>query len=273
MPHFGRNTHFIGAMNPAIEAGDTKSDLQIMMDMGKRLRPEVWPWETVAEFYDAQIHTKYEWGFEDLQNEVVIQQDFEYRKYETGGLRADGEPGFDTPTGLVELKSAIYPTFGEPALPYFYEPYYSPYSDRIPQEVKDEYPLILTTGGRNILYFHSEHRQVPSLRSLSPDPIVTINPETAAKYGIAAGDWVAIENPEGRMVQRARVTPEVAPRVIHAEHAWWYPEQDGEAPNLFGTYKAQANNMIPHEKIGSTGYGADYKSVICKICKVDGPNA
>lgn len=270
MPQFGRNTHFIGAMNPAIEPGDTKSDLEIMMDMGKRLRPEVWPWDTVAEFYDAQLHTRYEWGFEELQDEVVIQQDFQYRKYETGGLRADGEPGFDTPTGLIELKSAIYPTFGEPALPYFYEPYYSPFSDRIPDEVKEEFPLILTSGGRNILFFHSEHRQIPSLRSLSPDPIVTIHPDTAREHGISEGDWVAIENPEGRCVQRARITPEVDPRVVHAQHGWWFPEQDGEAPNLFGTYKANINNNIPHEKIGHTGYGADYKSTICKIYKVDG---
>ena len=27
---------------------------------------------------------------------------FEYRKYEKGLLRPDGEPGFNTPTGLVE---------------------------------------------------------------------------------------------------------------------------------------------------------------------------
>ena len=231
MPLFGRNTHFIGAMNKAIEPADTKSDLEIMMDMGKRLRPEIWPWETVADFFTEQLHTVYDWGFEELSEEVVIQQEFEYRKYETGKLRADGEPGFDTPTGLVELKSSIYPNFGEEPLPYFKEPYYSPYSDRISDEIKEEYPLVATTGGRNILFFHSEHRQIPSLRSLTPDPIVTINPETAAKYGIANGDWVAIENPEGRLVQRARVTPEVDPRVVHMQHAWWVPEQDGEAPN------------------------------------------
>ena len=270
MPQFGRNTHFIGAMNPAIDAGDTKSDLQIMMDMGKRLRPEVWPWDTVAEFYDAQIHTRYEWGFEELQDEVVIQQDFEYRKYEKGLLRADGEPGFDTPTGLIELKSSIYPMFGEEALPYFEEPYFSPFSEEIPQEVKDEYPLVLTSGGRNIMFFHSEHRQVPSLRAMHPDPLVTINPETARAHGIEHGDWVEVSNPLGTCVQRANVSIEVDPRVVHVEHAWWFPEQEGEAPNLFGVWKSNANNLVPHEKIGRTGYGANYKSVICKISRVGG---
>lgn len=273
MPHFGRNTHFLGAMNKVIEPEDTKSDLEILMDMGKRLRPEVWPWETVADFFTDQLHTVYDWDFAHLQEKVVIQQDFQYRKYETGSLRADGEPGFDTPTGLIELKSAVYPMFGEPPLPYFIEPFYSPQSERIPQEMKDEYPLIVTTGGRSILFFHSEHRQIPSLRALNPDPVVTIHPETAAKHGISNGDWVAIENPEGRCVQRARVSPEIDPRVIHLQHAWWFPEQKDEDQVLFGTYKANANNLIPHEKIGHTGYGADYKSVIAKISKVDGLNA
>lgn len=269
MPHFGRNTHFLGAMSKAIEPLDSKSDVEIMLELGHRLRPELWPWQTPAEFFTDQLHTAYDWGFEDLQEMVVYQQPFEYRKYETGKLRADGNPGFDTPTGLIELKSSIYPVFGEKALPYFEEPYFSPYSDKIDQEVKDEYPLVLTTGGRNIAMFHSEHRQVPSLRAINPWPLVTIHPDTAHKYGIEEGDWVALENPIGRCVQKAHLSPTVDQRVVHAQHAWWFPEQDGESPNLFGTYKANVNNLIPHEVVGVTGYGAPYKNVICKISKVD----
>ena len=170
------------------------------------------------------------WGFEDLQEMVVYQQPFEYRKYETGKLRADGNPGFDTPTGLIELKSSIYPVFGEKALPYFEEPHFSPYSDKIDQEVKDEYPLVLTTGGRNIAMFHSEHRQVPSLRAINPWPLVTIHPDTALKYGIEEGDWVALENPIGRCVQKAHLSPTVDQRVVHAQHAWWFPRARRRVP-------------------------------------------
>ena len=269
LPHFGRNTHFIGAMNKAVEPADTKSDVEIMFDMGKRLRPELWPWETPEDFFTEQLHTVYDWGWEELQKEVMHQQDFKYRKYETGDLRGDGEPGFDTPTGLIELKSSIYPMFGEQALPYFKEPELSPYSDEITDEVKAEYPLVLTSGGRNISMFHSEHRQIPSLRAMNPWPLVTIHPDTAKEYGIEDGDWVAIENPVGRCVQKAQLQEVVDPRVVHIEHAWWYPEQDGEEPNLFGNWKSNANNLTPHESIGVTGYGAPYKNVICKIYKVN----
>lgn len=273
MPHFGRNTHFLGAMNKAVEPLDSKSDVEIMLELGRRLHPELWPWETPEQFFTEQLHTAYDWGFKKLQDDVVFQQPFEYRKYETGALRADGKPGFDTPTGLIELKASVYSVFGEEPLPYFKEPELSPYSDAISDEVKEEFPLVLTTGGRHISMFHSEHRQIPSMRALNPWPLITIHPETAAAHGIAEGDWVAIENPLGRCIQKACIRPVVDPRVVHAQHAWWYPEQSGEAPNLFGLYKSNINSLIPHESVGVTGYGAPYKNIICKIYKVDSLDA
>lgn len=269
LPHYGRNTHFVGALNPVVENDDTKSDVEIFIELGRRLRPEVFPWKNADEFFTEMLHTKFDWGFEQLQDEVIHQMPFEYKKYESGKLRADGQPGFDTPTGLVELKSSIYPLFGEQALPYYEEPDLSPYSDVIPEDIKEKYPLVLTSGGRNVVYFHSEHRQVPSLRSKRPWPTVTIHPDTAAKYGIEEGDWVALENPIGRCVQKASLRETLDPRVIHAEHGWWFPEQEGEAPNLFGTYKANSCNLVPNDSVGVTGYGAPYKNVICSITKVD----
>ena len=270
LPHFGRNTHFLGAMNAAVDPGEARSDLEIDMLVGKRLNPGAWPWETVEEFFDAQIHTQYDWGFNDLREYGVFQQNFEYRKYEKGMLRPDGEPGFNTPTGLIEVSSSIYDDFGEDPLPYFMEPAMSPYST---PDLYEEYPLVLTTGGRSFVSFHSEHRQLPSLRNIHPDPLVTINPKTAARLGINDGDYVCIENPLGKCVERARVSNEVDERVVHAEHGWWYPEDDPEAPNLNGVWKSNVNRLIPMYKVGVTGYGAPYKNVLCKVYKVDGYEA
>ncbi len=128
LPQFGRNTHFLGAMNAAVDPGEAKSDLEIDMIVGKRLNPEAWPWDSVEEFFDAQIHTQYDWGFKELREYGAFQQPFEYYKYEKGMLRPDGEPGFNTPTGLIEVSSSIYDDFGEDPLPYFMEPAMSPYS-------------------------------------------------------------------------------------------------------------------------------------------------
>ncbi len=270
-PHFGTNTHLLGAMEDSgVEIGeDCKSDLEICIWAGKRLNPEAWPWDTPAEFLtDALKPLGY--TYEDLQKNVVIQQEFHYKKYELGLLRPDGEQGFNTATGKIELKSTIYPNFGEDGLPYYEEPPMSPYST---PELYKKYPLILTTGARNIAMFHSEHRQMPKLREINPDPIMEINPETAKKYGVEDGNWVAIENPYGRCVEKVKVSQGILPGVVHAQHGWWYPEQKGEAPNLYGVWKSNINTLIPNEHISKMGYGANFKSTLCKITKVDSLDA
>ncbi len=269
LPHFGRNTHFLGAMNKAVDVGDCKSDLEILFWAGKRLNPDFWKWNTAEEFFTEQIGTQYDFTFNDLREEGIHQQPFEYRKYEKGLLRSDGQPGFNTITGKIEFYSLLYEHYDEDPLPYYEEPDFSPRSDKMTPEERQEYPLVLTTGARNIAMFHSEHRQIPSLRNLNPDPIVEINPEDAEKYGISEGDWVAIENMFGRAVEKAHLVKTIKPGVVHAQHGWWFPEQDGEAPNLFGVKKAWINSLIPNFHTSKLGYGAPYKNVVCKISKVN----
>ena len=266
LPHFGRNTHMVASMNKAVTIGDCRSDLEIDFLVGKRLNPKAWPWETISDFFTAQIEPQLGITFPELQEMGLMQQKFEYRKYEKGLLRNDGEQGFNTPTGLVELKSSLYEDWGEDPLPYYEEPSYSFVSR--PEEA-DMYPLVFTMGGRVTTSFHSEHRQIPSLRAITPDAIVQIHPETAAKYGIEEGDWVRIENSLGYAVEKAHLTPIVDPRVVHGTHGWWYPEQDGEEPNLYGVWQSSVNSLVPHAKNGRMGFGAPYKCVNCRVVKVD----
>ena len=107
------------------------------------------------------------------------------------------------------------------------------------------------------------------MRKIHPEPTVLIHPETAEKYGIADGDWVKIENNYGSCKQKAKLSIRIRKDTVSADHAWWFPEEDGEAPNLFGVFDANANNLIPHESVGVTGYGAPYKNGICSITRVD----
>ena len=266
-PNFGRNQHFIGAMNKALDNPNTKSDLEILIDMGKRLRPELWErFDSVDQFFDEQLRANYDFGLEDVRDVPAKMAGYEYRKYEKGLLRPDGEPGFDTITSMVELRSVVLENYGEGGVPYYEEPEFSHVSR---PDLADEFPLYYTTGGRNISMFHSEHRQVPSMRAMHPWPLVSIHPDVAARYGIEDGDWVRVTTPQGHMVQKAALNETVNDKFIHVEHGWWFPEQDGEAPNLYGVWKANANNLIPHESVGVTGYGAPYKNGICNIERVD----
>lgn len=264
--HFGRNAIFMGAINKALEVGECKSDIEVCIELGKRLHPQHWPWNTAEEFFTDQLQPELGFDFNELRNKGVYQPKYEYKKYEKGLLRFDGEPGFNTVTGKVELCSTLFDAWGEDPLPYFQEQHYSPYST---PELFKEYPFVLTTGARTFTSFHSEHRQISTLREITPDPIMEINPEPAAKLGIKEGDWVCMENMYGKAKMKAHVTPTIHPKVIHAQHGWWFPEKEAEEPSLYGVWESNINTLVPHKHIGKLGFGAPLKSVICKAYKVE----
>ena len=176
-------------------------------------------------------------------------------------MRPDGQPGFNTPTGRIELWSTLLDKFGYDPLPYAEEPGIGPITT---PDLFEDYPLIMITGARTTSFFHSEHRQIPYLRQLTPDPWVQINPEDAAAANISEGDWVWIENHRGRCRQRARVTYEAPKGVIAAQHGWWFPEQDGAEPTLYGFRQSNINKLLAN-KPGKTGFGCDAKCTLCKV--------
>jgi len=266
LTHFGRNAIFAGAINKAFEVGECKSDIEVCWELGKRLNPENWKYNSISEFFTSQLKPELGFDFEQFREMGVYQPGYTYKKYEKGLLRSDGEPGFNTVTGKVELMSTLFEEWDEDPLPYHKEPPYSPYST---PELFKEYPLILTTGARTYTSFHSEHRQIKTLRDMTPDPQLEINPATAKKLGIKDGDWVYIENQFGKCKQRAQYMPAIKPNVVHARHGWWFPEEEGEEPHLFGTFTANCNVLIPHKHIGKLGFGAPFKSIICKVYKAE----
>ena len=92
--------------------------------------------------------------------------------------------------------------------------------------------------------FHSEFRQVDSLRRRHPHPLIQINPDTARELGIQNGDWVWVESPRGVIKMRCQLFDGIDPRVVHAEHGWWYPELPPKEPHLSGVWESNVNILI-----------------------------
>ena len=259
---------------------ECKSDEQIILDLGKRLNPENFPWETDEEMMTWWIQSGSRFGakwpesadfdFDGLKKKVMSFPKWEYRKHEKGLLREDGEPGFNTGTGKLELYSTLFDMWGKDPLPTYTEPPESPVST---PELYKQYPLVLTCGQRSWEFFHSEHRQLPTMREFHPNPKVEIHPDTATQLGIQEGDWVWIENQRGRCKQIATISPTLDPRVVRAEHAWWYPEKPAAEPSLFGVFDSNINNLTTQCVVGDQGYGAPYKNLLCKIYKCTEENS
>lgn len=251
-------------INKVIQVGECKSDMQINLEIGKRLNPEAWPWDNVQDMF-SNILEETGMSFAQLQEKAPAYLPFEYNRHEKGMLREDGQVGFATPTGRIELWSNFYNRAGLPTLPYFEEP--SPGPTATP-EMLDEYPLVLTTGARNWSLFHSEHRQIPRMRAMHPDPIIQVNPKTAEKYEVQDGDWVWVENHRGRCKRRVETTPIVSERICSTDHGWWLPEAPGEEKDgLFGLWDVAVNQLIAYIP-GKSGFGCNYKTMLCKIYKV-----
>jgi hypothetical protein len=137
----------------------------------------------------------------------------------------------------------------------------------------EDYPFVLTTGARTYAFFHSEHRQIPYLRELNPDPRVEVNPRVAARLGIADGQWCEVFNHIGSAVLKAKITETVDEKTIHCQHGWWFPEadpnNDDDVNGPYHTFRSNVNNLIPNFHMGRIGFGAPFKSLICNIRPIE----
>lgn len=254
---------------------ECKMDEELVYELGKRFNPDFFnQFANTREFLTYMIQDDgngVDYTFEELTHKVYDWWDFNetYKKYEKGLLREDGQPGFVTATGMYEIYSPLFDVWGFDPLPKHMEPYESPY--RTPELYK-EYPYIYTSGHRHIGLFHSEHRQLPTMREYHPTAIADISPEIAEEQGIKEGDWVWFENKRGKCKQQVHIAPGLIPNLVRARHGWWFPEQEGAEPRLYGVFDCNANNLTTMGVYGPTHYGAPYKSTLCKCYKVTPEN-
>ncbi len=250
------------ALSPVKEGQyERKPEYEIWRELGIRLgQEEHWPWKTLEEALSYRLEPLGLTFEEFIDGGGVIPFTYDPKRYEKGG--------FGTPTGKFELYSTVLEKLGYDPLPQYKEPPQSPIST---PDMAKEYPLILINAKRR-WYYHSQFRQIESLRKRYPDPLVQINPSKAKELGIADGDWVWIETPLGRVKHKCEYFEGIDPQVVSAEYGWTFPEKPAADPSLYGLWESNINVIIDDalEYCDPISGGWPLRAIMCKVYKMEG---
>lgn len=245
--------------------GEARSDTEIVFGLATRLG-------LGAQFWNGDVAAAYRHQL--APTGVTLEQ----LRAAPGGVRvplqtrhakhaeedANGVPrGFATPSRRVEVYSQVFLDHGYAPLPEFVEPPIGPVAR---PDLAARFPLVLTSA-KSSVFCESQHRGLRSLRKHAPHPELTLHPTAAQARGIAEGDWVAIETPEGSVRARARFNENLDPRVVVGEHGWWQGCAELGLPGYdpFASTGANFNLLIGTAARDPVSGTAAHKSYLCEI--------
>lgn len=242
-----------------VEVGERKSDWEVAIDLGRKLGfEEYFP---ALDAFANQALKPLGISWNDLKKRPHgVEIPIEYRKYE--------KMGFGTKTGKFEMYCTQMEEWGYDPLPNHVEPPESPIST---PERYCEYPLILNTGAKQPMFWHSQGRQIKSLRMLSPEPIAEMHVDTAKALGIRSGNYVWIETVRGRLRMKCIANDQIHPKVVSIPHGWWLPEWPG--PD-HGVFEVCSNVLVDDDPdtcdvaLGSSAL----KGMLCRVTPAAAPD-
>ncbi|MBI4334343.1 MAG: molybdopterin-dependent oxidoreductase [Chloroflexi bacterium] len=227
---------------PAVRVGECRSDLDFWLELARWMGYEKqFPWRHLEEAFDYMLEPS---GL----SVAKLKQSPAGLYYGQTRFQGYEEKGFRTPSGKVELSA---PSLGDRGqVPVHREPSESPLSN---PDLAAQFPLVLTTGARQMAFLHSQFRQVARLRKLAAVAEAELSPETAAQCGIADGEIAMLETRRGQITVRARVGAAIKPGVVQMSHGW--PEAN---VNLL-------TSLDPGDPV--TG-NPELKALLCRMKKV-----
>lgn len=255
----GPNATFMDTVSQKlVELGERRSDWEFVIELGRKLGYEEY-FPSLEEFAERALKPMGTNWKELKSKDHGIEIPVQYRKYET--------EGFGTPTGKFEIYSTMMEEWGYDPLPGHVEAPESPIST---PERFEEYPLILNTGAKQPMFWHSQGRQLKSLRKLSTEPLIEINSKTAEEHGIAQADYVWIETVRGKLRMRAHLHDAIHEKVVSIPHGWWLPEEGGPE---YGVFEVCSNVLVDDDlescdvALGSS----PLEGLLCRISKAEAP--
>ena len=236
--------------NPVIEPlYQSKNDVQILSELA-----------AVMDLDDDLLRQGYEAGIQFMLRDLDItidQMKASPLPIKVPGAHPDvaGEllkNGFPTPSGKFEFWSETVAQFsqshGLDPLPTYRDPF-----DDAPGDPQ-RYPLKLIAGARLPNAIHSRLHDVPWLRSLRPDPTADLNPEDAARFGIAEDDLIELSTAVSSVQVRAHISSKIQPGEIYFYH---------------GYREANANDLVSETHLDPYSGFPGYRSNRCAVRRID----
>jgi anaerobic selenocysteine-containing dehydrogenase len=147
----------VSVRQKAVQIGECKSDQEIFNELGRRLGYEEEFFSDMASAMNTILEPA-GLSWQEFCEVGVLRGPVRYEKYR--------QRGFSTPSRKYEFVPTRLKDTGADPFPSYIEPPESPVSR---PDLARDYPLILVTGIRQPVFFHSEGRQIPVLREKWPE--------------------------------------------------------------------------------------------------------
>lgn len=157
------------------------------------------------------------------------------------------EKGLKTPTGKIELKSALieqHPEWGLEALPTYVEP--------LDQADPELYPFTFTSGSRIPNAIHSRLHNCANNRSLRPVPTADMSLEDCEAMGLKEGDPIVISTMRGELHVPVHPTLAMPKGLVNLYH---------------GYSEADANSLLDGDHLDPYSGFPAYRSSRCAVRK------
>ena len=211
--------------------GEARSDLAIASALLDHLEPRVPVDRSRLPWRDKRAFNNFLLGDSGIDLDTLERDGFARFDYTLGNFE---QQGFATPSGKVELCSQQLAQLGLDPLPDFTSP---------KGVTSEAWPLLLLTGEREKNFHHSRFRDQAWLEQQTPDPVLRVHPQTAARFLLEDGQWAYVHTAAGRCRLKVDLSERVSPGVVSTGMGWWRPR--GEGPE-FGALDVNVNAALSY---------------------------
>ena len=208
--HYYPKYQSVALTQKVAEVSGVHDEYALWHDLAQRLGfgQQYFPWEN-EEQVNRWILEPTGITLEDLKKHPagIVYKPERYQKFKS-------QP-FPTHSGKVEFTSQYLKDRNLPEISEYVPPRYL-------RHPSDDYPLVLNTGARNPLYYHSRYHNIEKFRKTSQTAEVEMNPEDARQLGVENGERVRVTSEIGFVEVDVKIVDaeQILPGFVEIPHGW-----------------------------------------------------